>query len=124
MYASFAYAGFFPPADSMGASWMDGSVIWSLDIFSGVNECLKTTPQSDVVVDVILSQAKTLKTVDASQYHSLHMLLRSVEVNRYYNNMDGLLRAQFAYPEADFRYIISPSADLPKSLEPLNFDQD
>lgn len=42
MFASFSYAGFFPPAQSMGGTWMDGSVIWDLDIFSAVNKCLET----------------------------------------------------------------------------------
>ena len=47
------------------------------------------------------------------------MLWRFLEVSRYYSAMDGLLRAQFAYPTIDFRYIISPSADLPDTYFPL-----
>ena len=42
MFASFSYAGFFPPAESMGHTWFDGSVIWDLDIFSAVNKCMET----------------------------------------------------------------------------------
>jgi predicted acylesterase/phospholipase RssA len=42
LFASFAFAGFFPPAKSMGKSWFDGAVIWDLDIFSAVNKCLET----------------------------------------------------------------------------------
>jgi len=37
--------------------------------------------------------------------------------------MDGLLRAQFAYPDVEFRHIIAPSSDLPSSIYPLNLDQ-
>jgi predicted acylesterase/phospholipase RssA len=55
IFASFSYAGFFPPAQSMGSSWFDGSVIWDLDIFSAVNKCLETHAQADVVVDVLLT---------------------------------------------------------------------
>lgn len=102
---------------------MDGSVIWSLDIFSAVNECLKTHSQADTVVDVLMTSRKTLKQVDASNYHSIHMLWRYLEISRYYGQMDGLLRAQFAYPDLDFRYIVSPSSELPSSLYPLNFTQ-
>lgn len=119
MFASFAYAGFFPPADSMGSSWFDGSTIWDLDIFSAVNKCLETHAQEDVVLDVLLTSQKTLKVVDASNYNAIQMLWRYLEVSRYYSNMDGLLRAQFAYPNIEFRYIISPSGDLPSSLYPL-----
>jgi hypothetical protein len=93
MFASFAYAGFFPPADSMGTSWFDGSTIWELDIFSAVNKCLETHSASDVVLDVLLTSRKSLKKVDASKYNSVDMLWRYLEVSRYYSNMDGLLRA-------------------------------
>jgi len=71
LFASFAFAGFFPPAESMGSSWFDGSVIWDLDIFSTVNKCLETHSASDIVVDVILTSEKTLKTVDASNFNSV-----------------------------------------------------
>ena len=123
MYAEFAYAGFFPPVNAMGSEWFDGSTIWDLDIFSAVNKCLETHSDKDVVVDVIMTSAKTLKTVDASQYKSIHMLWRYLEVSRYYSSMDGLLRAQFAYPNITFRNIIAPTADLPSSLYPLNLKQ-
>lgn len=98
MFASFSYAGFFPPAESMDGVWFDGSVIWDLDIFSAVNKCLETHAQEDVVVDVLLTSEKVLKVVDASTYNSLQMGIRFLEVSRYYGAMDGLLRAQFAYP--------------------------
>ena len=119
MYAEFAYAGFFPPVAAMGSEWFDGSTIWDLDIFSAVNKCLETHDDKDVVVDVLMTSARTLKTVDASDYKSIHMLWRYLEVSRYYSSMDGLLRAQFAYPNITFRNIVSPTADLPSSLYPL-----
>ena len=93
MFAEFAYAGFFAPVDAMGSEWFDGSTIWDLDVFSAVNKCLETHEDKDVVVDVLLTSAKTLKTVDASDYKSIHMLWRYLEVSRYYSSMDGLLRA-------------------------------
>ena len=123
MYAEFAYAGFFPPVSAMGSEWFDGSTIWDLDIFSAVNKCLETHADADVVVDVVMTSAKTLKTVDASSFKSIHMLWRYLEVSRYYSSMDGLLRAQFAYPNITFRNIVAPTADLPSSLYPLNLKQ-
>ena len=124
MYAEFAYAGFFPPVDAMGSEWFDGSTIWDLDIFSAVNKCIDDGfAASDIVVDVAMTSAKTLKVVDASNYKSIHMLWRYLEVSRYYSSMDGLLRAQFAYPDVTFRNIVSPSADLPSSLYPLNLKE-
>ena len=123
MYAEFAFAGFFPPVDAMGSEYFDGSTIWDLDIFSAVNKCLETHKDEDIYVDVLMTSAKTLKKVDASDYKSIHMLWRYLEVSRYYSSMDGLLRAQFAYPKINFRNIVSPSADLPSSLYPLNLKE-
>ena len=119
MFASFAYAGFFPPAESMGNTWFDGAVIWDLDIFSAVNKCLETHVQAEVVVDVLLTSEKTLKTVDAANYNSVEMGIRFLEVSRYYGAMDGLLRAQFAYPEVQFRNVIAPSSPLASTHLPL-----
>jgi len=107
----------------MGSEFFDGSTIWDLDIFSAVNKCLETHKDEDIVVDVLMTSAKTLKVVDASDYKSIHMLWRYLEVSRYYSSMDGLLRAQFAYPKITFRNIVSPSADLPSSLYPLNLKE-
>jgi len=78
---------------------------------------------ANIVVDVIMTSEKTLKTVDASGYHSIQMLWRYLEVSRYYSNMDGLLRAQFAYPNVNFRNVVAPSAEMPSSWYPLNLNQ-
>lgn len=119
MFASFAYPGFFEPAEVMGGSYFAGSVIWDLDIFSAVNKCLETHADTDVVVDVVLTSRRSLKTVDASGFNVLQMAIRALEVVRLYRSMDSLLRAQFAYPNINFRTIISPTSDLPSSLYPL-----
>jgi predicted acylesterase/phospholipase RssA len=37
MYASFAFAGFFPPVKAFNSDWFDGSAVWDLDIFSSIN---------------------------------------------------------------------------------------
>lgn len=52
------------------------------------------------------------------------MLWRYLEVERYYGNMDGLLRAQFAYPNVEFRHVLAPTAELPNSIYPLNLTAD
>ena len=118
-FASLSFAGVFPPAEVLGGSYFDGGVVWGIDIFSAVNECLKTHSQANTVVDVLLTSAKNLKKVDASNYLSINMLWRYLEISRYYGNMDGLLRAQFAYPDVTFRSIVSPTKDLPSSTIPL-----
>jgi len=119
MFASFSYAGFFPPAESMGHTWFDGSVIWDLDIFSAVNKCMETHKQEDIIVDVLMTSTKTLNTVDASTFNAAQMGYRYLKVARWYGVMDGLLRATFAYPWVNFRHIISPSSELASVNLPL-----
>ena len=125
LFAQFASAGFFPPVEFNNTDYFDGSTIWDLDIFSVVNKCQDLGyDDSNIVVDVIMTSEKTLKTVDASEYHSIQMLWRYLEVSRYYSNMDGLLRAQFAYPNVTFRNVVAPSAEMPSSWYPLNLKQE
>ena len=94
MYAQFAQAGVFPPVEFNNTDYFDGSTIWDLDIFSVVNKCQALGyADADIVVDVVLTSEKTLKTVDASNYKSIQMLWRYLEVSRFYSNTDGLLRA-------------------------------
>jgi len=125
MFSQFAQAGVFAPAEYNGTDYFDGSTIWDLDIFSVVNQCQAAGfADENIVVDVLLTSEKTLKKVDASEYHSIQMLWRYLEVSRYYSNMDGLLRATFAYPNVNFRNVVAPSTDMPSSFYPLNLTSD
>jgi predicted acylesterase/phospholipase RssA len=124
LYASMSFAGFFPPADVLGSSFFDGSAVWDIDIFSAVNQCKELGfAEADIDVDVIMTSAANLKEVQAEDYKSIGMLFRYLEISSFYNSMDGLLRAKFAYEGVDFRYVITPSASIPSSLYPLNMDQ-
>lgn len=120
MYASMSFAGFFPPAEVLGSSYFDGSAVWDIDIFSAINRCKdQGFAESDIIVDVILTSSANLQKVQAEDYKSIGMLFRYLEISSFYNSMDGLLRAKFAY-DCDFRYVISPSSSIPSSLYPLN----
>jgi len=125
MYAQFAQAGMFPPVEYNNTEYFSGSTIWDLDVFSVVNQCVSQGYElSDVVVDVLLTSDRSLKTVDASSYNSIEMLFRYLVIERYYGAMDGLLRAQFAYPDVTFRHVVMPSDHLPNSIYPLNMTAD
>jgi len=118
-------AGFFPPVEAFNSEWFDGSAVWDIDIFSGVNRCRdKGFAEADIVIDVILTSAANLQEVDAENYKSINMLFRYLEISNYYNAMDGLLRAQFAYQKATFRHIIMPTESFPTSSYPLNLKSD
>jgi len=125
MFASMSFAGFFPPADVLGSQWFDGSAVWDIDIFSSINKCKDLGySNSDIVVDVIMTSSANLKQVQAEDYKSIGMLFRYLEISSFYNSMDGLLRARFAYKDVNFRYVITPTESMPSSLYPLNLNQD
>jgi len=124
LYASMSFAGFFPPADVLGSSWFDGSAVWDIDVFSAVNRCTDLGFKNEnIVVDAILTSSANLKKVEAEDYKSIGMLIRFLEISSFYNSMDGLLRAQFAYEGVNFRYVVMPTETIPSSLFPLNLDQ-
>lgn len=123
LFGNFAYPGFFAPEAAMGTDWFTGGLVWDIDLFSVVNQCLLTHAMEDIVVDVVLAEEKTLNQVDASQYVTYQNLLRAGRIIRYEQIMDGLLRAEFAYPNVTFRNIIAPSATLPQTKLPLTYTQ-
>jgi len=118
MKGSFAYAGFFEPYKAMDTEWFDGSSIWDVDAFSAINKCLETHTPANIKVDVILTSEKELKVVDPSNFKTIEMGWRFLHVSRYYKQMDGLLRAQFAYPEVEW-CVISPTTALDDGRLPL-----
>lgn len=124
LYASMSFAGFFPPADVLGSSYFDGSAVWDIDIFSAINSCKDLGfAEADIDVDVIMTSSANLKQVQAEDYKSIGMLFRYLEISSFYNSMDGLLRAKFAYQHANFRYVITPTGSIPSSLYPLNLSE-
>lgn len=115
-----SFAGFFPPAEVFGSYYFDGSAVWDIDIFSAINRCTeKGFKNEDIIVDVIMTSAANLKNVEAENYKSIQMLFRYLEISSFYNSMDGLLRAKFAYEGVNFRCVITPSQNIPSSLYPL-----
>jgi predicted acylesterase/phospholipase RssA len=124
LYASLSFSGFFPPADVLDSYYFDGSAVWDIDIFSAINRCKdKGFQNTDIVVDVVLTSSANLKEVDATDYKSIQMLFRYLEISSFYNSMDGLLRAKFAYQGVNWRYAISPTSAIPSSLKPLNMNE-
>lgn len=123
MFGNFAYPGFFAPEAAMGSDWFDGGLIWDVDLFSIVNQCMQTHAMEDIVVDVVLTEEKTLRQIDASNLVTYQYLLRAGRIIRWETQMDGLMRAQFAYPKITFRNIIAPSGALPETEMPLKYTQ-
>jgi len=123
LFASLSTPGFFPPADVMGGHFFDGSAVRDIDIFTAVNRCSELGYKNeDIVVDVLLTSTANLKPVEAEAYKGAGMLFRYLEIAAFYNAMDGLLRAKFAYDDVNFRCVISPSQAIEGSTKPFGMD--
>lgn len=119
LFASMATPGYLPPADVMSSSWYEGDAIYDIDVFSIINYCkAQGYDDQDIVIDVLMSSSGTLEQVDASNFTSLAMLKRFIQVHRYYSSMQGLLKARFAYPTVNFRSVISPTTKLSNNWKP------
>lgn len=114
--ASSAIPGVFDVVNFDEDDFGDGGILQNINIDDGVSRCLEEGFElKDIVVDAILCDSDTLKTVDADKYDALGIWLRSREVGRFKSTLDIIAAAKEAYPEAQFRYIVYPSQVLPGS---------
>jgi len=123
LYASMSTAGFFVFVSVFGFDYYNGSAVWNLDIFSGVNKCLERHAESDIVVDVILTSTSHLKKVDPSKNTTIHNFARYLQVSNYYSSMNAYLKAIDTYPSATFRYLVAPLKHFPYIEKPLEMTQ-
>jgi len=115
--------GYYPPVEAFGSSFVDGAAVWDIDIPAAINTCSSLGYSEDnIVVDVLMTTNKVLVFEDTSDFNSVHMLYRYLQIARYYGTLDGIKRAQFAYPGVDFRYVVAPADKLPHYREPLKMD--
>jgi hypothetical protein len=77
-----------------------------------------------VTIDILLNSGGTFKDKDASGYHALRMGLRYLEIRNFYRSMDLIIRAQAAYKDVTFRYVIAPSYKLETGIIPFHFDHE
>lgn len=123
--ASSAYPGFFEPVDDIdNNTYYDGGTSFSVNIGGAIDACKKLGfAESDIVVDTILCSAATIKEKDTSDYTSIPMLIRYLEIRLYYDTMDLLERAKDGYRDVDFRYTIAPTKKLTSGPLPFNFSK-
>ena len=114
---------YFPPVYFRDSWWVDGGVAINLDVFSAIERCLEVVDnQADVIVDMIYDDHQEALDPETS-FNSLEVFnrVRSIQSadssNWYYYN------ARIAYPQAQFRYLLVPSEQLPGGFLPLDFNR-
>eukprot|EP00345_Euplotes_harpa_P009257 CAMPEP_0168338370 /NCGR_PEP_ID=MMETSP0213-20121227/12789_1 /TAXON_ID=151035 /ORGANISM="Euplotes harpa, Strain FSP1.4" /LENGTH=350 /DNA_ID=CAMNT_0008344125 /DNA_START=25 /DNA_END=1077 /DNA_ORIENTATION=+ len=123
--ASAAYPGFFEPiSDIDDKTYYDGATSFSINIGGAINKCKSLGfKESDIVLDIILNSAATIKDKDTSGYTSIPMLIRYLEIRLFYDSMDLLERAKDGFRTVQFRYTIAPTQKLDAGLLPFSFNQ-
>ena len=106
-----------------GKVYLDGGVAYTLDIASAINHCkAKGFKESQITVDVIKCSGATFRVDDSSEYKTIKMGLRYLEIRNFYSGMDIVIRALASFKDVNFRYIIAPTTKLETGIVPFNFD--
>jgi predicted acylesterase/phospholipase RssA len=122
--ASAAYPGFFQPVEDLdGHTYYDGGTSQSINIAGAIRQCKALGyAESDIVIDVVLNSAATIKEKDTSKYTSIPMLIRYLEIRLYYDTMDLFERAKLAFGAVNFRYAVAPTQKLEPGKLPFSFN--
>jgi len=124
--ASSSYPGFFEPVQDMdNTTYYDGGTSYSVNIFGAINRCIEMGyDHSQIVVDVIMCTGATFYDKDVSKYRTIPMVLRFLEIERYYDSMELVERAVADFNDVNFRYIVVPTTKLESSIIPIEFHHD
>lgn len=113
-YGTASMTGTLPPVTLDSYYLADGTLKFSVDILSGVNQCLDDGFQkSDILVDVVLCTSKHLSQINLAGYKPLQVLIRYLEISSYDDTMQVLENADIDYPGITIRSVVVPSTVLP-----------
>jgi len=125
LVASTAIPLYFPYVDFNSQTYIDGSLIDGTDIPDAVNRCMEiVSNHSDIIIDIVSTHDGHPVNVDASNYNTMEMLQRFLEIYLYANENFQYYLARLDYPDVNFRHVIQPSESLPGSFNPLGFDSE
>lgn len=111
--ASSAIPGIFPTRTYNNDVFTDGNVVYSMDIFSGIEECLNRVPsESDIIVDMLSCTQNNLNVV-TTDLKTLEVYQRGKDISDYYGKIKHVAWALNAYPNVNYRYYLQPSKPLP-----------
>jgi len=123
--ASYATAGIFPYVNYNGNTLIDGSSLKSLDIAGAIEQCRRLTNgvMDDVYLDIVMFSSKQWSEINVTDYTALKMLLVTLSLTTYRSTMYDIQKAQWDYPDVNFRYLVAPGTSLPTSTVPLGYSK-
>lgn len=108
--ASISYPGVFSPYEAWDSTWFSGSAIWGIDVSAPILRCKAMGfKEEDIVIDAIIDSDTSIGKFDAAKSNAIQMGIRSLEVINYYTALDGVIKAQRAFPKVQFRNIVGPT---------------
>ena len=123
LMATSAFPGALPYQSLDGTEYSDGGCILNINVVGAMNRCLKDGfLEEDIIVDSVINHEKKQLVSNMSDSVAYQMVLRYFSINSYLKTWYDVYDAIVAYPEAKFRYIISPTKSLPQyPIVPLDF---
>ena len=124
--SSSAIPAIFPSIPFRNTSFIDGGTVRGVDINAAINRCREvTTDESEIVVDVIMCYSlKAFPYKDTSNYKTIQMLMRYLQLNSYQKSQDVIIHAKENHPNVNFRYIVAPTETLVDDIIPITFKKD
>jgi hypothetical protein len=122
--ATWATPGILPYVNYNSATLIDGSVLKNLDVAAGVEKCRQLTGFKDsaIYVDTILLHEKDWSAnVVANKTHTLAMIELTLKLTSYRATMYDIQKAQWDYPNINWRYNVYPSGGLPSNETPYEY---
>jgi predicted acylesterase/phospholipase RssA len=105
---SSSIPGVFQPRYFKGNWYIDGGVVWNVNISSGVEGCLsKGYTQEQIVVDVLICGAPTPPDVQEKTGNSIDEFLRGRQLKKWFVNGDSISGQMRAYPKVNYRYLFN-----------------
>lgn len=122
--ASSAVPIIFPTIKFQNSTYSDGGVIHGVDVLSGINECKKQGyAEEKIVIDIIKCFGTTFEELDPTKFTSMQALERMFDIwkrDRALRQIEDLVKH---FPKINFRYIVTPTKDLPNPSTPLRFKE-
>ena len=100
---------------------VDGFTIDNLNLRSGIKECLEVVSDpSKIIVDVVMTNPIEIPKYNMNEYKTYYMYQRGREIRNIKQSLFYLYDIVKAYPQINWRYLISPKETLPNyPLVPL-----
>jgi len=62
---------------------MDGGTVWNINIVSAIDRCRETTPDEDIVIDIINCHSPHLADYNADKSKTINVFSRYREIKGY-----------------------------------------